>query len=217
MIRLQELRDRYWSPIPELARKALLFLAATVVVLAVVLAGTGNGSQNTVSLTDGLNFGGGNPSASAPATAPAIGSGQVSATLVVQVVGEVAKPGVYDLAVGSRVLDAVFAAGGFLTNADQSSVNLARPVNDGEQILILAVGSTSANSGVGIPGHTALVNLNLADSAALDSLPGIGPALAQRIVDYRSANGGFRSIDDLGRVAGIGQALVAKLKNLVSL
>ena len=218
------MRDRYWSPIPEVARKVLLFLGATVVVLGVVLYGTRNGNQNTVSLTDGLTFGSSRSESTQTSLGSSTGrssagpdSGPVSASLVVQVVGEVAKPGVYDLPFGSRVLDAVFAAGGFLPKADQSSVNLARPVNDGEQIVILAAGKNADSGFSQNTGLAALVNLNLADLAKLDTLPGIGPALAQRIVDYRAANGGFRSLDDLGKVAGIGQALMARLKTLVTI
>lgn len=150
-----------------------------------------------------------------PASASS-GSSGLQATVMVQVVGEVARPGVFSLKVGSRVLDAVFAAGGFTKSADQASVNLARLLSDGEQILVLPI-NESGNGPSTFGSASATVNLNLADSATLDSLPGIGPTLAQRIIDYRQANGGFRSLSDLGKVAGIGQALLARLKPLISL
>jgi competence protein ComEA len=114
-------------------------------------------------------------------------------------------------------MDAVFAAGGFTKGADQASINLARPLNDGEQILVASLSNESAGSSASASTSSKLVNLNRADASALDSLPGIGPTLAQRIMDYRQANGGFRSINDLGKVAGIGPSLLAKLQNLVTL
>jgi competence protein ComEA len=139
---------------------------------------------------------------------------------MVQVVGAVREPGVFTLNLGARVIDAVFAAGGFATDADQSSINLARPLSDGEQILVLTQQASQASGaigGAGVGAATPSVNINRADLAALDSLPGIGPTLAQRILDYRQANGGFRSLSDLGKVAGIGPALLAKLKPAISL
>jgi competence protein ComEA len=128
-------------------------------------------------------------------------------------VGEVQNPGVYQLASNSRVLDAIFASGGFTKDADQASINLARLVNDGEQILVLARGTQSQSSS---GGQTGLVNLNFADASQLDALPGIGPTLAQRIVDYRKANGGFTSLGDLGKVAGFGPSVLGKLTDLVT-
>ena len=139
----------------------------------------------------------------------------LSQQLVVHVVGAVKSPGVYQLETNARVLDAIFAAGGFTSKADQASVNLARPVNDGEQIIVLQLDGTGAAS-VSQGSQSALVNLNQADASQLDSLPGIGPTLAQRIVDYRRLNGGFTSLTDLGKVAGLGPSLIAKLSNLVT-
>lgn len=204
------LLERHWRPLPTLARKVFLGLAAAIVVLAVVL-GTQSTQSQTVSSSDWLAG-----SAPFPTGSPAAAAAAPSASVLVQVVGAVKQPGVYSLPFGSRVLDAVFAAGGFDTGADQSSTNLARVVNDGEQVMIATLGVQTDGS-VGFGTGSKLVNLNLADAATLDTLPGIGPTLAQRIIDYRTANGGFRSISDLGKVAGIGSSLMEKLKTLVSL
>lgn len=133
--------------------------------------------------------------------------------LYVHVAGEVKTPGIYKLEVGSRVVDAIFAAGGFLESADQTSLNLARELTDGEQLLALAVGQLQLQ-GSGNPG---LVSLNRSNQAELEELPGVGPALAQRLIDWRSANGGFKAKEDLLSVSGIGQKLFASIKDLVTL
>ena len=140
----------------------------------------------------------------------------------VHVVGEVRTPGLYLVALGSRVVDAIMAAGGLTAQADECAINLARPVSDGEQLVIStrvgdAVGcgalpATGGNSG----GASAPISLSRADVTALDSLPGIGPTLAQRIIDWRTANGGFTSVDQLNDVSGIGDKLFATLQPLVT-
>jgi competence protein ComEA len=128
-------------------------------------------------------------------------------SLYIHIVGQVRYPGIYSLEVGSRLIDAIVASGGFLPKADQSSVNLARPLSDGEQIFVLAVGqSVSDVSGRSASG-TGLISVNRASQAELESLPGVGPALAGRIIDWRSANGGFKKLDDLKNVGGIGDKL----------
>ena len=140
------------------------------------------------------------------------GSTSVSDTpqlVFVSVAGRVHKPGVYRLPAGSRVADAIDAAGGALPGTDLSSINPARRLVDGEQIV---VGASAP------PGSAAarLVNLNTATIAELDALPGVGPVLAQRIVDYRVRAGGFRSVSDLRKVEGVGDAKYAELKDLVT-
>jgi competence protein ComEA len=134
-------------------------------------------------------------------------------TAFVHVVGQVRSPGLYELPAGDRVVDAVAAAGGFTPKADQSQVNLAEVITDGEQIVVARKGAAS-----GAPGPTSggKVDLNTADLTALETLDGIGPALAQRILDYRKAHGSFSSINDLQNVSGIGDKKFAAIKASVT-
>ncbi|MGY2128395.1 helix-hairpin-helix domain-containing protein [Blastococcus sp. SYSU DS0617] len=154
------------------------------------------------------------PEASPPAS-PAVGEVADTATpVVVAVVGLVARPGLVTVPTGSRVADAVEAAGGLLPGTDPAAVNLAAVVTDGQQIAVGVpgvVGSTAAAAdGAGV-----LVDLNTATAEDLDALPGIGPVLAQRIVAHRSAQGPFRSVDQLDDVPGIGPTTAAELAELV--
>lgn len=126
--------------------------------------------------------------------------------LVVDVVGAVRSPGVVELPAGSRVMDAVAAAGGLKPKA-VAGVNLARVIVDGEQII---VGQSSSNSSSG------KLNLNTADEGDLEELPGVGPVMAQRIIEYRTAHGLFRSVNELDAVSGIGPALMKQLRDLVT-
>ena len=139
---------------------------------------------------------------------------RVAAELVVDVAGAVRRPGLYHLAAGTRIADAVAAAGGAIARADITLVNLAAPLADGEQVLV-PVRGTAAATGSGTPSPTAPLDLNTASVEQLDALPGVGPATAQKIVDYRQAHGPFRSIDELEAVPGIGPAKLAELKGLV--
>jgi competence protein ComEA len=141
------------------------------------------------------------------------------ATVTVHVVGEVRRPGVYELRGGSRVVDAVTAAGGTLGAADQAAVNLARIVADGEQIAIPRQGAGASAGAATVPGAAARpgkIDLNTATEAQLDTLPGVGPATAGKIVSDRTENGPFRTVDDLMRVPGIGPAKLDALKDLVT-
>ena len=140
--------------------------------------------------------------------------------VVVHVVGQVRKPGVVRLVAGARVQQALSAAGGALRTADLDRVNLARLVVDGEQILVPRPGEAVASRGEAAPGGGtsggsatgAVVDLNTATLTELDSLPGVGPVLAQRILDWRAENGRFSSIDELGEVSGIGDAVLTRLR-----
>ncbi|MDH4159221.1 MAG: helix-hairpin-helix domain-containing protein [Actinomycetota bacterium] len=146
-----------------------------------------------------------------PATSPT----SSSETVVVDVAGAVRRPGVIELPAGARVIDALDAAGGALPRADTTPLNLARVLLDGEQVLVLVRGRSAAVPGAGSAGTSTTVNLNTATVEQLDTLPGIGPVLAQRILDWRTANGGFASVDQLLEVSGIGDATFADLEPLV--
>ncbi|MCF6507637.1 competence protein ComEA [Blastococcus sp. MG754426] len=158
------------------------------------------------------------PVPSAPSSAPADGPpvGEVAATtapVVVAVVGLVTLPA------GARVADAVAAAGGLLPDADPASVNLAAPLSDGQQVAVgvpgAAAGGPPASAGSGAAAPGGRLDLNTAGVAELDALPGIGPVLAQRIVDHRSRVGAFGSVEELDEVPGIGPAKAAELADLV--
>jgi competence protein ComEA len=120
----------------------------------------------------------------------------------------VQRPGLVELPAGSRVADALAAAGGALPETDLSTLNLARKVTDGE---LITVGVPTPSGGPGAP-----LNLNTATVAELEALPGVGPVLAQRIVDYRDEHGGFRTVDELNDVPGIGEATFRELEPRVA-
>ena len=138
--------------------------------------------------------------------------------ITVYVSGAVSHPGVISLPDGARVADAVNACGGVLPTADLDALNMAQPLKDGMQIRVAQ--KAAVQSGAAEPvaaSRDGKVNINTADEKALDSLPGIGPAMAKRIIEYRSVNGSFQSPEDLKKVKGIGEAKFAKLKDKVSL
>lgn len=157
-------------------------------------------------------------------------SAPASTEVVVHVTGAVRAPGVVDLPPGARVDDALAAAGGPREDADLAAVNLARPAVDGEQIHVPVPGEAMpsaqpgpapADEGAGAAaapdaGTDATIDINTADAAALDELPGVGPAIAQRIIDHRERNGPFTSVDDLEQVPGIGPATVDRLRDRAS-
>jgi competence protein ComEA len=160
---------------------------------------------------------GGTASAVLPAATPS----PSPSVIVVDVAGWVRHPGVYEFTQGGRVIDAIRRAGGGRAHADLTSINLAALLTDGEQILVLkrgAPGAVSGGSPLGGagPGATGVVNLNTASLEQLETLPGIGPALGQRIVDYREQHGPFRSVEDLLGVSGIGEKRLADLRDSVS-
>ena len=167
-----------------------------------------------------------------PTTGPAAGPGGLSATsgsVVVHVTGAVSRPGVVTLPPGSRVTDAINAVGGASAEADTQQLNLARVLSDGEQIRVPRIGEVlpdpapqpggDAASGArtapgksGDGGASGTVNINTASASELEKLPGIGPALAQRIVEYRDSHGPFASVDSLTDVPGIGKAKLEGLR-----
>jgi len=141
----------------------------------------------------------------------ASGSAAAVMELVVAVSGQVQRPGLVRLPPGSRVADAIQAAGGPLPGVDLSTINLARKLNDGELIAVGVPPAAGAD-----PAVPAKVNLNTASLAELDTLPGVGPVLAQRIIDHRTKRGGFRSVEELRQVDGIGEETFGRLKDLVT-
>lgn len=139
--------------------------------------------------------------------------------VMVDVAGGVKTPGVYELPANSRVMDAIAAAGGAKPHTDTSDINLARIVKDGEQIYVESPEVLVANSKA-VPAHkvkkrSGPININRATASELDALPGIGPVIASRIIDYRKTNGPFHSVDDLQKVSGIGSAKFAQFKSKV--
>ncbi|WP_064109084.1 ComEA family DNA-binding protein [Leifsonia xyli] len=159
--------------------------------------------------------------ATGSAFTPSAGASDAGGKVLVHVTGAVRKPGIASLPAGSRVLDAVAAAGGLTEDADPAAVNLARPVADGEQLVVLRIGeapppATAAGGTAGAGATGGIVNLNTAAQADLETLPRIGPALAQRILDWRQANGRFAAVTDLLKVSGIGQKLFDGLKDRVA-
>lgn len=144
-------------------------------------------------------------------TASGGGSAQAEGAepFVVHVSGAVARPGLVTVPEGARVADAVEHAGGVVSGADVAAVNLARLARDGEQIHIPLEGEAPAPGAASGP-----VSLNSADAAGLETLPGVGPVLAERIVADREANGPYESVEDLARVSGVGEAMVASLEDL---
>ena len=158
----------------------------------------------------------------APASAPAAKPVRVHAAppkrprLVVDVTGAVRRPGLYRFADGSRAADAISRAGGPTRKADLEAINLAAPLVDGQQLLVPRRGPPGLGSASGATGPASPVSLSSATVEQLDSLPGVGPVTAQKIVDYRTAHGAFRSVEELDAVPGIGPGRIEQLKDLVT-
>lgn len=197
------------EPVPEPARtRRRLGVGAAIVVALAALA---------VTVGIGILRGATAPVDEVPLAISTTGAAIRSATVFVHVSGAVRAPGLYRLDDGARVMDGIAAAGGFAEGAAEDAVNLARPLADGEQLVVPVAGAEPAAPAVGAsaPGDTR-VNLNTADAAALDTLPRIGPALAARIVAWRDQNGRFTSVDDLLAVPGIGDKMLEGLRDLVT-
>jgi competence protein ComEA len=163
----------------------------------------------------------------ASTTDPAVASSTTSTapeTLLVHVAGAVVAPGVHEVADGARVIDAIDAAGGLAPMADVARINLAARVTDGERVYVPAVGEDpppalvggGAAAGGGAGGTPGPVDLNAADAATLDSLPGVGPSTAAAIIEHRERIGGFTSVEQLLDVRGIGEAKLEQLRSLVT-
>ena len=204
----------------EVAGYAVAAFVVVLLAMRLLHQDASGGSGQTVSLDQ-----------SAPARArttgdrsasPAAGSGRL---LVVDIAGEVRSPGVYRVPAGSRADTAVQRAGGITRHGEPSAVNLAMPLHDGQQIVVPrrgAAGAAAAGSPAGPTAGSAPsvapsqpISLSSATVAQLDTLDGIGPTLAGRIIQYRDAHGGFRSVDELRQVDGIGEKRFAALRKVV--
>lgn len=184
----------------QVQKKALMFVAIAAIAISglLLLSAQARPSADVIPMT----------------SQSAITTTEMAAKLVIDVQGEVLKPGLYELPLGARVGDAIKAAGGVRKGASSASVNLARFLEDGEQLYVAAEAeefSPQGSSGVG-----GKLNLNRATESELDGLPGVGPVLAKRIIDYRSANGNFTDIDELRKVSGIGPAKFGELQGFVT-
>jgi competence protein ComEA len=165
---------------------------------------------------------------STPAAAPRVTSAPTDRSALVHVVGAVRHPGVYRLSVGERVKDAIRRAGGTTSRADTQGINLAAKLTDAQQVVVprrVVAGATStAPAGAAGAGTAsapsapaAPINLNSATAEQLDTLDGVGPSTAEKILQYRTEHGGFRSVDDLGQIPGIGPKRLESLRAQVQL
>lgn len=208
---------------PRRLRPVVVAVLLTALATWLLLHVTAGGSPSPVQLVPGTPLAVGATSAPAPTpTVPAAGSasGASSSTadatpapeVVVQVVGQVVHPGLVTLPAGSRVADAVRAAGGLRARGSSGGLNLARVLVDGEQVVVSPDATPDAAAPAAGPGAPSVVNLNSATVADLDTLPGVGPVMAARILDWRAAHGRFTSVDQLREVSGVGARTFERLK-----
>ena len=193
-------------PIPERLTRRLRERALPTVIVGLLLC---------VSVGAAISLLGSPPSTTELQPRPASPSSDIG-IMYVHVVGAVNAPGIVTVRIGARVFDAIAAAGGCAPNADQNALNLAREVRSGEQIVVPAVGDAPVAAGAASANGASLINLNTADQAALESLPRVGPALAKRIIAFRTAHGGFQSVDELTNVTGIGRKMFDQIAPLVT-
>lgn len=189
-----------------LSRRQLFAAAVAVAIVLVVLVRHLGGSGTAAPAVTPL------PAPAKPAKAVA------AKLLVIDVAGAVRRPGLYRLREGSRIDDAIAAAGGPTAKAQLDAVNLAAPIADGEQVVVPGrgvAGAPAASSPAAGSSPSAPLDLNTATAEQLDSLPGIGPVTAQKILDYRQAHGAFHSVAELEGVPGIGPGRLSQLKGLV--
>ena len=192
---------------PALSRRQLFGVAAAIAVLLILVVRHHGGGSAPAHIVAPVRV-----AAPKPAAAK---------LLVIDVAGAVRRPGLYRLRSGSRIDDAIAAAGGPTPKAQLDTVNLAAPIADGEQILVPGRGAAGAAAAAASPpaaagsSPTAPLDLNTATLEQLEALPGIGPVTAQKILDYRQAHGAFHSVAELQGVPGIGPAHMAQLKGLV--
>jgi competence protein ComEA len=191
---------------PALSRRQLFGVAAAVAVLLILVV-RHHGGGATAHVVAPVRVASPKPAAAAK-------------LLVIDVAGAVRRPGLYRLRSGSRIDDAIAAAGGPTAKAQLDTVNLAAPIADGEQVVVPKRGAAGAAAAAASPSAagsspTAPLDLNTATLEQLEALPGIGPVTAQKILDYRLAHGAFHTVTELQGVPGIGPAHMAQLKGLV--
>jgi competence protein ComEA len=197
---MEQLRDAFeslrnwWFDLhySQTQKRALLVMGLLILLLSVFIVARGNSQPNEAMQVVPITI-------SEP-------------EIFVDVTGAVNKPGVYTLTGKSRVIDAIKAAGDSAPGADLSTINLARVLNDGEQIYVDSTVVNSNGVRVSKAVRSGPININRATARQLDALDGVGPVIAQRIVDYRKINGSFLRIDDLQKVSGIGAAKFAQIK-----
>jgi competence protein ComEA len=173
-------------------KRALLIIGSLLLILSVFIVMRGNSQPSAVTQVIPITI--------------------AEPEIFVDVTGAVNKPGVYTLTGKSRVIDAIKAAGDSAPGADLSTINLARVLNDGEQIYVDSTVVNGSGAHVSKAVHSGPININRATAHELDALDGVGPVIAQRIIDYRKINGSFLTIDDLQKVSGIGAAKFAQIK-----
>ena len=197
---MEQLRDAFealrnwWFDLhySQTQKRALLVIGSLILLLSVFIVARGNSQPNEAMQVVPITI--------------------AEPEIFVDVTGAVNKPGVYTLTGKSRVIDAIKAAGDSAPGADLSTINLARVLNDGEQIYVDSTIVNSSGVRVSNAVRSGPININRATARQLDALDGVGPVIAQRIVDYRKINGSFLTIDDLQKVSGIGAAKFAQIK-----
>ncbi len=210
----EQVRVRRTVELPHVKVLATIAVAASVLLVWWLLSGRPETSEPAAPLAFAESTApqdAGNAGTAGSAKAPA-------AELIIDVVGKVRKPGIVTVPKGSRVYQAIEAAGGLKGRVDTASLNMARVLADGEQILvgIEPVGAPAPAEGASGSPAGAKVNLNTATAEQLDTLPGVGPVTAQAILDWRQKNGRFGAVEDLLDVKGIGDATLAELRDHVS-
>lgn len=192
-------------------------LTGLVIVVAITLAGAGLWYLRSLPKPVAIEASSPAPGASG-AGGTAASASPTGPPIIVDVTGWVRAPGVYEFAQGDRVIDAVERAGGAKPNADLSGLNLAAPLTDGTQVIVPKSGGAAmgASGSAGAATTGGLLNINTASAADFESLSGIGEVLAAAIVDYRTENGPFASVDDLEDVSGIGPAALEEIRDQIT-
>lgn len=197
-------------------RRSVIVIGALALAVAFFFFFSARTSAVTpISLIDGAGVSAINQPANSAVNNPAINS---STLIYIDVAGKVKSPGVYQLPSGSRVIDAIQSAGGVKRGVSTTHINMARKLSDGEQVLVTNQKVTLPSSSSGRKAvYSGKVSINSATKAQLDSLPGIGPVIAERILVYRKSNGPFAALEDIQKVNGIGAAIYAQISSRITL